>query len=333
MMLITLLAYAQSPLTLSKYHGSQEISAAMWRSAASQADADVRHRLLGLGTFAAVAAVAFGMTAWKVRRGARRPTLLLAVATGLTAVYVAALWPVFLSQSSTVRILTDGGEPLYSIGAHLDQPDWYGPLRAVLLAAGTVAQLQGLVLLTGGHGVSWLARHRKQPGEQGSPPLWASPPRQAAVLMLLTPVLLLIYAAVKYAGCLAGLISEHGHSDLLPDVFILDMRAYVKYLAVPAVPVVVGGLILLRGRRHARSWAGFTAGILGLPYTAALLESALHVSDTSAFHNYVATTVLTPWWNDRAISTAGIAVLLLHLASLALLFRTPRLRIGGGPGP
>jgi hypothetical protein len=68
------------------------------------------------------------------------------------------------------------------------------------------------------------------------------------------------------------------------------------------------------------------AGILGLPYTAALLESALHYSDTSLFHNFVATQVAAPWWNEPAISTAGIVILLLHVASLALLFRAPILQ-------
>lgn len=321
MALITLLAYARSSLTLPDYEDPREISAAMWRSAADQAGTSVRDQLLGLGIFTAVATVAFGVIAWKVRHGARRPTPLLAVATGLTAVYVAMLWRVVLRQQSTLLIVTDGGELSHIVD--LGQPGWYEPLRYVLLVAGAVAQIQGLVLLTGSHGVSWLIRHRKQPVEQESPPLWMSPSRQATVLMLLTPALLLIYAAVNYVGCRTGLINEYGESDLLPEAFLLDMQAHVTYLAIPAVPVVVGGLILLLSHGRARLWAGLMAGILGLPYTAALLESALHYSDTSLFHNYVATQVAAPWWNEPAISTAGTVILLLHVASLALLFRTP----------
>ncbi|WP_143653279.1 hypothetical protein [Streptosporangium subroseum] len=321
MALITLLAYARSSLTLPDYEDPREISAAMWRSAAHQAGTSVRDQLLGLGIFTAVATVAFGVIARKVRHGARRPTPLLAVAAGLTAVYVAMLWRVFLRQQSTLLIVTDGGELSHIID--LVQPGWYDPLRYVLLVAGAVAQIQSLVLLTGSHGVSWLIRHRKQPVEQESPPLWMSPPRQATVLMLLTPALLLIYAAVNYVGCRAGLINEYGESDLLPEAFLLDMRVHVNYLAIPAIPVVVGGLILLLSHGRARLWAGLMAGILGLPYTAALLESALHYSDTSLFHNFVATQVAAPWWNEPAISTAGIVILLLHVASLALLFRTP----------
>lgn len=323
MALITLLAYARTSLTLPDYQDPREISAAMWRSAASQSSMNLRDQLLGLGIFTAVATATFGVTAWTVRRGPRRPTLLLAVVAGLTAVYVAMLWQVFLKQSSTFLIVTDSGELPHVID--LSQPGWYSPLRGVLLVAGAVAQVQGLVLLTGSHGVSCLTRHQqKQPAEQESPPLWASPPRQATVLMLLTPALLLIYAAVNYVGCLGGLINERGEPDLLPRAFLLDMQAHVKYLAIPAIPVVVGGLILLLGHGRARLWAGLMAGILGLPYTAALLESALHYSDTSLFHNYVATEIEAPWWNEPAISTTGIAILLLHSASLALLFRTPR---------
>ncbi|MGS2648399.1 hypothetical protein [Streptosporangium sp. LJ11] len=104
------------------------------------------------------------------------------------------------------------------------------------------------------------------------------------------------------------------------------MVAHAEHLAIPAVPVVVGGLILLFGHGRARIWAGLVAGVLGLPYALALLESALHYSDTSLFHNYVATEVEAPWWNRHAISTAGTAVFLLHVASLALLFRDPVLR-------
>ena len=141
--------------------------------------------------------------------------------------------------------------------------------------------------------------------------------------MLLTPALLLIYAAVNYAGCRAGLIDEYGESDLLPEAFLLDMQVHVNYLAIPAIPVVVGGLILLLSSRARTVMGRLDGWILGLPYTAALLESALHYSDTSLFHNYVATQVATPWWNVPAISTTGIAILLLHVASLALLFRAP----------
>ncbi|MER6943821.1 hypothetical protein ABT294_07340 [Nonomuraea sp. NPDC000554] len=319
--LITMLAYAQSSLTVSDFDDPRKISAAMWRSAARQADIDVRDQLLRLGIFAAVAAIAFGVIAWKTRHGTRRPTLLLAGAAVLTAVCVPLLWQDFLTQASTFLDVTDGEQPYF---IHVTQPGWYFPLRSVLLVAGAVAQVCGLVLLTGRHGVSWLARHqKKQPFEQEIPPLWANPPRQAMTLMLLTPVFLLIYAGVNYAGvnyvgcCFDGL-------DSLPKPFLHDMRVHLQYLAIPAVPVVVGGLILHLTHGRGRLWAGLTAGILGLPYIAALLESALHYSDTSMFHEQVAESIETPWWNMPAIATAGIAILLLHLASLAALFRNPR---------
>ncbi|MFD1541570.1 hypothetical protein [Nonomuraea guangzhouensis] len=320
MALITLLAHAQSSLTLPYYEDPREISGAMWHSAASQSSTDIRDQLLGLGILTAVATAAFGVTAWKVWRGTRRPTLLLAMATGLTAIYVAMLW-IFLKQPSSFFIVSESRELTQVID--LIQPGWYAPLRVALLVAGTVAQVLGLVLLTSSHGVSWLARHQKQPVEQESPPLWASPSRQATVLMLLTPALLLIYAAVNYVGCLAGLINERGEPDLLPGAFLLDMQVHVQYLAIPAIAVVVGGLILLLSHGRARAWAGLTAGFFGLPYTVALVESALHYSDTSLFHNYVATGIETPWWNQPAVSTTGIVILLLHFASLALLFRAP----------
>ena len=319
MALITLLAHAQSSLTLPYDQDPREISAAMWHSAASQSSTDIRDQLLGLGIFTAVATIAFGVTAWKVRRGTRRPTLLLAVAAGLTAIYVAMLW-IFLKQPSSFFVVTDGRELTHVIDR--SQPGWYAPICGALLVAGAVAQVLGLVLLTSSHGVSWLTRHQKQPVEQESPPLWASPPRQATVLMLLTPALLLIYAAVNYVGCLAGLMNESGEPDLLPSAFLLDMQVHVKYLAIPAIAVVVGGLILLLSDGRARAWAGLIAGFFGLPYTMVLLESALHYSDTSRFHNYVAE-IETPWWNQPAVSTTGIVIILLHLASLALLFRAP----------
>ncbi|WP_431934625.1 hypothetical protein, partial [Nonomuraea jabiensis] len=82
LVLITLLAQAQSSLSLPHYENPQEISAAMWRSAASQSDKEFRDQLLGLGIFTAVATVVFGVLAWQVRRGMRRPTFLFAAATG-----------------------------------------------------------------------------------------------------------------------------------------------------------------------------------------------------------------------------------------------------------
>ncbi|MGP3964392.1 hypothetical protein ACTWPT_51375 [Nonomuraea sp. 3N208] len=152
--LITLLAHAQSSLTLPYYEDPREISAAMWHSAASQSSTDIRDQLLGLGILTAVATVAFGMTAWKLWRGTRRPTLLLAVAAGLTAIYVAMLW-IFLKQPSSFFIVTNGRELTHVIKR--SQPGWYAPLRGTLLVAGTVAQVQGLALLTSSHGVSWLS--------------------------------------------------------------------------------------------------------------------------------------------------------------------------------
>ncbi|MGS2648398.1 hypothetical protein [Streptosporangium sp. LJ11] len=171
MVLIALLAYAQSSLTLPYYEDPSEISAAMWRSAASLSGMSFRDRLLGLGVFAAVTTAAFGVIALKVRRGARRPTLLLAVAAGLTAVYVAALWPVHLEQLSTHMVVTGRGESPHIV--NLRQPGWYSPLRGVLLVVAAVAQVQGLLLLTDGHGVSWLPTpntSRSRP----SPSWWAA---------------------------------------------------------------------------------------------------------------------------------------------------------------
>lgn len=51
---ITLLAYAQSSLTLPDHEDPREISAAMWRSAASRSSVDIRDQLIGLGAFAVV---------------------------------------------------------------------------------------------------------------------------------------------------------------------------------------------------------------------------------------------------------------------------------------
>ncbi|GAA3672908.1 hypothetical protein GCM10022224_041470 [Nonomuraea antimicrobica] len=322
--LITLFAYAQSELVLPSYQDAREISAEMWRSAASQAGEEFRGHLRWLGTFFAVATVAFGVTAWKVRFGTRRPALLLTVATGLTAVFVAMLWPLFHGRPNTFFIVRESAERTGVID--LDRPGWYAPALGVLLVAGAAALVRGLVLLTGGDGVSWLTRDRHPPFEPDSPPLWVSPSRQAGVLMSLTPALLLLYAAVNYAGSLAGDLSERREPVLLSPSLLSDMQVHLQYLAIPAVPVVVGGLILLLGKGRGRRMAGALAGILGLPYAAALLQSALHFSDTSLFHNYVATEGTTAWWTAPAVAATGLVIFLLHAAGLALLFRPPVLQ-------
>jgi hypothetical protein len=338
LVLITLLAQAQSLLSLPHDENPQEISAAMWRSAASQSDKEFHDRLLGLGIFTAVAIVVFGLLAWQVRRGTRRPTFLLATATGLTAVYVAMLWQVFAMEPSGLLLVSDSGQESHFINLKL--PGWYAPLRGLLVLAAAVAQVWGLILLTGRHGVEWWTVHQKWPAGAGPAPLWMSPLRQAALLMLLTPALLLIYALANYPGAVVGLAIERGEPDFLPHLFLQDMEVHVEFFGITAAPVVVAGLILWRHHARERLAAGLLAGLIGIPYAGGLLDSALHHSDTSYFHNYVGTGIITPWWHVPAVSTAGLTLLLLHLASLALLFRIPRTRAafsaagsGGGAGP
>uniref|UniRef100_UPI003D7137B8 hypothetical protein n=1 Tax=Nonomuraea jabiensis TaxID=882448 RepID=UPI003D7137B8 len=193
---------------------------------------------------------------------------------------------------------------------------------------------------TGRHGVEWWTVHQKWPAGAGPAPLWMSPLRQAALLMLLTPALLLIYALANYPGAVVGLAAERGEPDFLPYLFLQDMEVHVEFFGITAAPVVVAGLILWRHHARERLAAGLLAGLIGIPYAGGLLDSALHYSDTSYFHNYVGTGIITPWWHVPAVSTVGLTLLLLHLASLALLFRVPRTRAafsvagsGGGAGP
>lgn len=335
--LITLLAQAQSSLSLPYHENPQEISAAMWRSAASQSDKEFRDQLISLGIFTAVATVVFGVLAWKVRLGTRRPTFLFAVATGLTAVYVAMLWQVFVMEPSGILLVSDAREMDRII--HLEPPGWYTPLRGILVLAGAVAQIWGLILLTGRHGVEWWTAQQKRPAGAGFPPLWMSPLRQAALLMLLTPALLLVYAVANYPGAVVGLATERGEPDFLPYLFLQDMEVHVAFFGITASPVVVAGVILWRHHARERLAAGLLAGPIGLPYAGGLLDSAMHYSDTSYFHNYVGTGIITPWWHVPAVSATGLTILLLNLASLALLFRVPRTRAafpmagsGGGAG-
>ncbi|MFC4008413.1 hypothetical protein ACFOY2_14370 [Nonomuraea purpurea] len=324
LVLITLLAQAQSSLSLPDHENPQEISAATWRSAASQSDTEFSYQLISLGIFAAVATVVFGVLVWDVRRGPRRPTLLFAVATGSTAVYVAMLWQAFVMEPPGTLLVSDGGEMDHSI--YLELPGWYAPLRGVPVLAGVVAQIWGLILLTGRHGVEWWTAHQKPPAEADSLPLWMNPPRQSALLMLLTPALLLVYAMANYPGAVVGLAIERGEPDFLPASFLLDMEVHVVFFGITASPVVVAGVILWRHQARERLAAGLLAGLIGCPYAMGLLDSALHYSDTSYFHNYVGTGIITPWWHVPAVSATGLTILLLHLASLALLFRVPRAR-------
>ncbi|MDX3101357.1 hypothetical protein [Nonomuraea angiospora] len=336
LVLITLLAQAQSSLSLPYHENPQEISAAMWRSAASQSEKAFRDQLISLGIFTAVATVVFGALVWKVRRGTRRPTFLFAVAIGSTAAYVAMLWQVFVMEPSGILIVSDG-EKDHII--RLELSGWYVPLRGVMVLAGAVAQIWGLILLTGRHGVEWWTAHQRRPAGAGSPPLWMSPLRQAALLMLLTPALLLAYAVANYPGAVVGLAIERGEPDSLPYLFLQDMEVHVAFFGITASPVVVAGVILWRRHARERLAAGLLAGPVGLPYALGLLDSAMHYSDTSYFHNYVGTGIITPWWHVPAVSATGLTILLLHLASLALLFRVPRTRVaspvagsGGGAG-
>ncbi|MEU7900913.1 hypothetical protein AB0B45_49820 [Nonomuraea sp. NPDC049152] len=225
------------------------------------------------------------------------------------------LWQVFLTKEADF-FFVPGNEGL-EVFIDVTYPGWYEPVRAVLLVLGSFAQILGLILLTGKHGVAWSAGHqKKQHIDPVSPPLWAHPPRQAALLMLLTPAFLLLYAGVNWGGCCSARL------DPFPQPFLLDMQAHLEYLVVPAVPVVVAGLILHLSRARAQVWIGLVVGSVGLPYTLSLFESATHHSDTSVFHSGVAEQLEgTAWWDQHAIMTAGIAILLLHLASVALLFR------------
>ncbi|MEV0623761.1 hypothetical protein AB0I81_61320 [Nonomuraea sp. NPDC050404] len=322
LVLITLLAWAQSSLRLSEHEDPQGMTAAMWRAAASRSDEEFNYQLIGLAIFTAAATVVFGVLAWKARRGARRPTVLFAVATGSTAVYVALLWQVYVLVPPRLLSVSDSS-PIF----HLELPGWYAPLRGVLALAGAVAQISALILLTGGHTVDWWTAHQRRPARKG---LWLSPPRQAALLMVLTPVSLLVYAVANYPGVVVGVAMESGELWLLPGILLGDLEVHAWSLGMNAIPVVVAGVLLWRFPRQ-RLAAGLLAGPLALLYMLFLLDSALHTSDTSYFHNDVGTAVLTPWWHWPVVTTTGLTLLLLHLAALALLFRAPgRIKLSAG---